>query len=456
MAARFPVRLPRALAPLRHRGFRLLAGGQLASNLGDAFYAVALPWYVLAEHGGALLLATVLAAYGIPRTVLVAVGGHAADRWRPWTVMMAADSVRAVAVAALAGVASTGPAHAALLVPIAAVLGAGQGLFIPGSFAVVPSLLPDESLQAGNALAEGSTQLTTLVGPAIGGAVVALAGPAPAFAVDAISFVVSAVSLATIRRAQSRSVQAAAPTGVESAQPRTASSPGPAPTLRTLIASERVLQVVLLVSVAANLGSGGLSEVALPALAHGPFHTGAAGYGGMIAAFGGGALVGTLVAAQMRHARRPALMASWAYLGDAVLCGLVPFLGGPVAAGAALAAFGACNGLGNVIAITVMQRWAPPQLLGRVMGLLMLASFGIFPVSVVAGGFVVHGLGPAAFFPLAASVLAVAIAGGLTQRSWRELGSRVDAVPAQLEAGAVEAFPSGAANASVAHPSGGR
>ena len=92
----------RSLGPLRHQGFRLLTGGQLASNLGDAFYAVALPWYVLAHHGGALLLGTVLAAYGIPRTVLLAAGGHASDRWRPWTVMMVADTLRAVAAAALA------------------------------------------------------------------------------------------------------------------------------------------------------------------------------------------------------------------------------------------------------------------------------------------------------------------------------------------------------------------
>jgi hypothetical protein len=56
---------------------------------------VALPWYVLANHGGPLLLGTVLAAYGIPRTALLAVGGHASDRWRPWTVMMSSDVVRA-------------------------------------------------------------------------------------------------------------------------------------------------------------------------------------------------------------------------------------------------------------------------------------------------------------------------------------------------------------------------
>src|SRR5215468_8001974 len=179
----------RSLAPLRHRRFRLLVGGQLASNVGDAFYAVALP-------------GTVLAAYGVPRTVLLAVGGHASDRWRPWTVMMTSDSVRAVAVAALAVAAASGPARAVVLVPIAAVLGAGEGLFLPGSFAIVPVLLPDEELQSGNALASAVTQLATLAGPAIGGALVALAGPAPAFAVDAATFAVSALTLAGVRSAQ--------------------------------------------------------------------------------------------------------------------------------------------------------------------------------------------------------------------------------------------------------------
>ncbi|MST34563.1 MFS transporter, partial [Acidimicrobiaceae bacterium USS-CC1] len=194
--------MARGLQPLRYRGFRRLVGGQLASNLGDACYAVALPWYVLAHHGGPVLLATVLAAYGVPRTALVAVGGAAADRWRPWTVMLLADAFRAATVGVLAVAAWSGPPRAAVLVPIAVVLGAGEGLFLPGSLAVIPRLLPEADLQAGNALGSAGTQLATLVGPAIGGVVVALAGPAVAFAADGTSFVVSAVSLLGVRRTQ--------------------------------------------------------------------------------------------------------------------------------------------------------------------------------------------------------------------------------------------------------------
>jgi predicted MFS family arabinose efflux permease len=412
----------RSLAPLRHRGFRLLAAGQLSSNVGDAFYAVALPWYVLSDHGGALLLGTVLAAYGIPRTVLLAVGGQASDRWGPWTVMMASDGVRVLAAAALAVAAATGPARAVILVPIALVLGAGEGMFLPGSFSIIPALLPDADLQAGNALASAGTQLATLIGPALGGAMVALAGPSPAVGLDAATFAVSALTLACVRAAQrAPSVTAAVP---GSAAGTTANPTNPTtPTLLGLLRSERVLQLILLVTVVANLGSGGIDGVALPSLAHGPLHTGAGGFGALIAAFGAGALLGTLVAAHVGRARRPAIAGSAAFLCEAVFMAVIPYLGSAFGAAAALVGLGMMNGFGNVVMITAFQRWAPPNMLGRLSGVLMLASFGVFPISVVLAAVVVHDLGPAAFFPLAATALALAILLGISQRSWRNFGA---------------------------------
>jgi len=422
----------RSLAPLRHRGFRLLAAGQLSSNVGDAFYAVALPWYVLSHHGGALLLGTVLAAYGIPRTVLLAVGGQASDRWGPWTVMMASDGVRVLAAAALAVAAATGPARAVILVPIAVVLGSGEGLFLPGSFSIIPALLPDADLQAGNALASAGTQLATLVGPAVGGAMVALAGPSPAFGLDAASFAVSVLTLAGVRalqRTPAATVPAPRPGEDSALAPASDATTTCDPDTRTvlrLLRSERVLQLALLVTVVANLGSGGIDGVALPSLAHGPLHTGAGGFGALIAAFGAGALLGTLVAAHAGRARRPAVAASAAFLTEAIFIAIVPYLGNAFGAAAALVGLGVMNGFGNVVMITAFQRWAPPNMLGRLSGLLMLASFGVFPISVVLAAFVVRDLGPAAFFPLAAAALALAILLGISQRSWRNFGAAPD------------------------------
>jgi predicted MFS family arabinose efflux permease len=415
---------PRALAPLRQRGFRLLTIGQVTSNVGDACYAVALPWYVLAAHGGVLLLGTVLAAYGVPRTALIPVGGYASDRWRPQTVMMATDAARALALAALAVTAATGPARAVVLVPIAVVIGAGEGLFLPGSFSIIPSLLSGDDLQAGNALASSGTQLATLAGPAVGGALVILAGPSLAFGLDALSFVVSAVTLATL---PGPAVLGPRPTADPAPAPET--TMGPAPTLLGLLRSERVLQIILLVNVAANLGMGGESEVALPALVHGPLQAGASGYGAVLAAFGGGALLGTIAAGQLGRLRRPVIVGSLAFLAEAACIAVVPYLGATAAVAAAMAGLGIMNGFGNVLTITAFQRWAPPSALGRLAALLTLTSFGVFPISVALAALVVRHWGATPFFLLAAVTLTVAILAGLSQRAWRDFGASQPATP---------------------------
>jgi len=421
--------LPRALSPLRHRPFRLLTAGQVTSSLGDACYAVALPWYVLADHGGIVLLGTVLAAYGIPRTVAIPAGGYLSDRWRPQAVMLATDILRALAVAALALVAAAGPARPAELVPIAVVLGAGEGLFLPASFSVIPGLLPGDDLQAGNALASGGTQLATLVGPAIGGALVALGSPALAFGLDALSFAASAATLTALTglgaiRTTSVSTPATGTPAAEAGQPDDAGGRGPG--LGMLLRTERVLLVIMIVSIAANLGAGGLDGVAIPALAHGPLRASAAGYGAILAAFGGGALIGTIAAGQAGRIRRPAVAGSAAFLAEAAFIAATPFLGTLAAVAAAVALIGVGNGFGNVVTITAFQQWAPKHMLGRLVSLLMVTSFGVYPVSVALAAVTDRALGTTSFFLFAAGVLAIAVLGGLTQRTWRDFGAGKD------------------------------
>lgn len=420
------------LAPLRYRSFRFLVGGQLASNLGDACYTVALPWYVLAAHNGPVLLATVLAAYGVPRTVSLALGGHASDRWGPWTTMMVADLVRLTSVGALAIVALSSRPHAAILVPIAALTGACEGLFLPGSFSIVPALLADDALQAGNAISSSTTQLATFVGPAVGGALVAVLGPASAFFADAASFALSAMSLAGVRSEMlaqatthllaSTPTAQTSPAGPGAKGPEASGHEQPVPTLRQLVRSEKVLRVIFLVTLAANLGLGGVSSVALPALAHGPLHTGAGGYGELVAAFGAGALIGTVLAGQVRRLERPAPVASVAFLASALAMTITPYLRPWVLVATGLFVYASLIGFGNVLTVTAIQRWAPPALLGRLWGVLLLASFGLFPLSVALAGLVVRTFGPAPVFPMAAVVLAGAVLVGLTQKSWRDFG----------------------------------
>jgi MFS family permease len=79
--------------PLAQRAFLMLSAGQVTSTIGDYCYAVALPWLVLSRHGGALLLGTVLACYGVARTATIPLGGILADKIGARVLMLAARAV---------------------------------------------------------------------------------------------------------------------------------------------------------------------------------------------------------------------------------------------------------------------------------------------------------------------------------------------------------------------------
>jgi hypothetical protein len=412
-----------AAGPLKVRSFRLLAGGQFTSTIGDYCYAVALPWLVLSSHGGVILLGTVLACYGVSRMVLIPVGGVLADRIGPRTVMLAADAARCVLVAAMAVLAARHTVSLVALGPLAACIGAGEGLFIPASFAIMPSLLDEDQLAAGNAISTAAVQTGSLVGPALGGALVAITQASTwAFGIDAASFAVSALTLALIpRRAAAGTVGAGA-----AAEAGTGGADGPG--VLAFLRKSRALQVLLVVVIAANLAGGGVDGVALPSLAHQAF--GAAGYGALLACMAAGSVLGTLAAARTGGLRRPAIFASAVFMVEATALALTPYLGGEAGAAAALFVMGAGNGLGNVTFLTVMQKWAPPALLGRVMSAVMLCAFGSFPLSVAVSGVLVRHIGPTLFFPVAGGLVAVAILGGLTQREFREFGASGEEEPA--------------------------
>jgi MFS family permease len=411
--------VPRVLAPLHRRSLRLLLIGQVASNVGDACYAVALPWYVLAVHGGTTLLGIVLAAYGIPRTGLILFGGWASDRWGSRAVMLATDAARVAGVGGLAFVAANGSARADFLIPIAVVLGAGEGLFLPASYSILPSLVPGGDLEAAGALTSSGTQLATLLGTATGGTLVAIAGPSLAFVLDAVSFAVSAATLARLRTAAPLIPAATRP--VQDTHDATTTG-GSAPSTFELIRSQPVLQLILLLTITSNLGSYGVDGVALPSLAHGPLRSGAGGYGLILAAVSVGTLLGSITAGQIRRPRRPGVAGALAFQVGAVAILIAPYLGSTLGVAGAMATNGLALGFGNVLCTAAFQRWAPPAFRGRASGIVMLGIFGVYPVSVALAAIFTRDFGIASFFLFAAITLTVAIIVGLSTKSWRDFG----------------------------------
>ncbi|HEY3902644.1 MAG TPA: MFS transporter [Streptosporangiaceae bacterium] len=414
--------------PLAVRNFRLLSIGQSTSTVGDYCYAVALPWLILSGHGGTVMLGAVLACYGIPRTLLIPVGGILADRLGPRALMLIADTSRFVLMALLA-VLATRPAEALqVIAPIALLLGACEGMFLPASLSIMPTLLPAGQLAAGNALASATIQIGSLAGPVLGGLLVAPAGPGPAFAVDAASFGISAIALALIKvNKPAKTADAAVPaaTAAQSAAAQSAADQAEladrGPGSWQLLRESSVLRIILVVAVVANLTAAGTFEVALPALAHARY--GASGLGGLIACFGAGSLIGTLAGARMGSLRRPFAVACRGFVLEAILLSALPLLGGLPGAITAILLAGLCNGFGNIVLYTLIQQHSPSQSLGRVMSLLTLAAMGTYPISVWLSGLLIKHLSAVSFFPIAGITLGLAVLGALSRREMREFGA---------------------------------
>jgi MFS family permease len=403
------------LAPLRIRDYLLLFSGQLISYIGDAFYVVALPWFMLSSGGGAQALGIVLSAYGVPRAGAILLGGSLSDRLRPRRLMLLTDMVRAVLVGVLAALIVEGHPSLWLLCVFSALLGAFAGLFTPAAMSITPDVLPDDRLQAGNALRTSSQQIAGMVGSSLAGFVVSRFQPGIAILIDALSFMVSAVTLALM----SHGGRKQAHTQVEA----TTSDDEHVETSMTfwqLLHTSRYLQILLVMTIFMNLGGGAAFGVALPAFVHDDIKAGANGYGFILAAFSVGAVMGALgagAAGKIPHRKMVGLVF---FIVQSIAIGSIPFLHSVLATCGVMVLAGTMNGLGNVISITVIQQVLPRHLLGRVMSALAFANFGFYPLSVALGGSIVAHFGVVLIFLAYTVLIAIPCVFGLLQREFQE------------------------------------
>ncbi len=180
----------------RERTFRYVWCVQTASIFGDRVTGLALPWLILLQTGSAFAAGLVLAARYLPLALLGLPAGVLADRVDRRALMIACDVARATAlgVVALLGLLhSTPPLW--LLATVVLELGAGQLGFGVAYRAWLPDVTGDRLLGRANAALEASDAASTLVGPALGGALIGAVGPVLALGADAVSYVVSAVTL---------------------------------------------------------------------------------------------------------------------------------------------------------------------------------------------------------------------------------------------------------------------
>ncbi|HEX4010624.1 MAG TPA: MFS transporter [Solirubrobacteraceae bacterium] len=378
----------RLFAPLAHRDYRLLVGGMSVSLLGDGLFLVALAWQVYALSDAPTALASVGIAMTVPTITCLLIGGAVSDRYDRRRVMLAADMMRGLVLAALAALALTGALRLWQLMVVAVIYGAATAFFDPASDALVPELLPADALPQANSLDQLIRPVALrLAGPAVGGMLIGVIGTGGAFGLDAASFAVSAAALLAMSPA--RRVD-----GDGGAGRAGAASVGReiAVGLR-YVRSHAWLWATLLSAAVAYLLFMGPTEVLLPFIVKNHLHDGAGALGLIFAGGGLGSLLCAIIIGQRGLPRRSITfmyivwtLATLAIAGYGIANGLWGLL-------AASVVFNALETAGTIAWATAKQRHVPTELLGRVSSLDWLISIGLLPVSFAITGPVSAALG---------------------------------------------------------------
>lgn len=395
-------RLPRALTPFRHPAYRRLALALVLATFAGGVWTVGMVWEVIRMGGGPSQLSLVATAGAIGVLLPALLGGVVADRVPQKLILVVVAAVELscmtlVAVLSLADL--TEFWHLAI---VGFTIGAAMAFYYPAYTAWLPALVPEEDLLAVNGF-EGMVRPTVgqAIGPAVAGVVVGAASAGVAVLVAAVSSLAGLVALGTVPRTAVR--REAPPVDAEPVHPIRSMLTDMREGFRYMVRTPWLLATLVFASLMIFVVMGPL-EVLVPFLIKDKLGGGPGDHAWVLAAFGVGGAVGSLIVASMRMPRR--------YLTVMVLlwgAGCLPLVVMGVATEiwmivAAALVLGAMFSAPMVIWGTLLQRRVPPHLLGRVSSLDFFVSVSLMPVSMAIAGPVSEAIGLQATFLVAGTV----------------------------------------------------
>jgi MFS family permease len=343
------------------RGMRPLLAAEIVSTTGAAMTAIALPWLVLTTTGSPARAGLVAAVEWLPMALLGIPSGAVAARLGPRRTMILCDLARAPVVAAVPLLHWLGALDLGILLALAFLAGA----FFPAHFASQRSILPDllgeeaSELTRANAVLQAANRLPIVLGPALGGVLVAALGAPVVLLIDAGTYAISALVLALLVTEPARRT------------PAPSDGEGLWGGVRCL-GRHRVLRPLTVAYAGIDLAMQGLF-LSLPILAFTAYERDAALAGLLLAAWGAGALAGSLPA--LRLAAHDSIgLIRMALLAEAVPLWLVAAPAPPLVLGLGMALSGLANPIANAPANTLVTLAVPEPLRAKAMLAFITAS----------------------------------------------------------------------------------
>jgi len=352
------------------------------SFLGDGLYMVAIAWQVYSISNAPTALALVGIAWTAPQVLLLLLGGVVSDRFERRLVLMLSDAIRGSAIAVLGVLSVTGTLELWHAIALVAVYGVGGAVFAPAFTGIVRDVVPRDLLLEANSLDQFVRPLCLrLIGPAIGGVLIGLAGAGAAFLVDAGTFAFSAVAFLLMRTRSlpdlsvTPSVKREVLEGISYVRSRT-----------WLWATLGALTVSLLFFL-------GPVYVLMPYVVKNSLQSGAEGLGLIFAAGGVGAVAAALFRGQLGLPRRPLAVVYVAWTATAFSLLGYAVVGAVWQAMIVSFLSVACLTTGAIVWTTVLQRAVPARMIGRVSSLDWVLSLGLAPLSYALTGPIAAAIG---------------------------------------------------------------
>ena len=367
---------------MRYPAFRWFFFGQLVSLLGSWMQTTALQWLAYRLTGSVLSLGAITFASFVPVLFLSLFMGVLVDRYPRRRLLLVTQSTFMVLAAILAFLTFTGQVTYNLLLLLSLILGIANALDMPTRQAFFSDLVDRDDLLNAIALNSSVFNGTRILGPALGGIVVATWGEAMAFGLNAVSFLAVLLALVAMRLPPSP------------ARPRDPAAAGRSELREGLSYLRRNRPVLgLVVMIAAFSLIGFPASVMLPALAEEVLGLGVEGYGALMAAMGVGALVaGILLAIRGRSSPSPRRLLVDRLLFAASLIALAFARSLPIV-GLALVAMGYALIAQLTVTNTLVQLLAPDALRGRLVSAYTWALGGFWPLGALLFGIVGQRLG---------------------------------------------------------------
>lgn len=386
---------------LRRRAFRWWFAGQITSSSGTMTQAVALSWTVLQVTHSAVWLSAVTACSWGPSLVLGAWAGALVDRCDRRLLLIVTQALMMAIAAALFVLQAAGELGLPLILALSVASGIVTSADSPARQVYVVDLVGRDAVASAVGLWEVALNASRVVGPGLGGLLLATSGAAACFGVNALTYLAPLLVLVRMQGTPR----------AEGARTRRSQKGAAREGLRYALRSPLYRALLPMATASGLIFSMG---IALPPLVSESLHWGGGGYGAMMAAFGVGGLPGALLAAASpeptgRRVRILALctaasvlLVAWAPVQAVALLGMV------------------CVGASSIwfiaLANTLAQLRCDPDFRGRVMSLWGMAMTGMLPITGFAVGVVIDSAGPRVGFSVSGICVAAAVIVG-----WRAL-----------------------------------